>query len=151
VIKKPTTSDAPAANTPGELSLADTQRLVSGDPYNNKNRVATPKPAAPHKPVDPNRRRSLDDMRQLSQDIRSAPTWVSPKRDASQELAQNLAGLRVELERALAQLRILRTMDPDPSDQRAAEMMEQLRDAARHLEQTISALLPPDRSGGRRP
>jgi hypothetical protein len=116
-----------------EISLADTSRAkkLGSDPYNSTSaEVAAAK-------------RSLDDMRRLSDEIKTAPTWVPPRRALVSEQTLRLAGLRVELERVLTELERLTAGAIDPSDLQAGEQRRQIRDAARYLEDAIDRLMPP--------
>jgi hypothetical protein len=125
-----THSEAPARR---ELSLTETNRAkkLGSDPYNS----SSAKPATASK-------RALDDMRRLSEDIRTASTWVAPRRNVASELSLRVASLRVELERVLTELERLASGSVDPSDLQAADQRRQLRDAARYLEDAIDRLVP---------
>jgi hypothetical protein len=115
-----------------DLSLAETNRVkkLGSDPYNSPTakRVAA--------------KRSLDDMRRLSEDIRTAPTWVPPPRDLASDLALRVAGLRVELERVLTELERLTAAAVDPADVQGTDQRRQIRDAVRYLEDAIDRLVP---------
>ena len=125
-----THSEPPARR---DLSLSETNRArkLGSDPYNSSS--AKPQTAS---------KRSLDDMRRLSEDIRTAPTWVAPRRNVASELSLCVASLRVDLERALTELERLASGTVDPSDLQAADQRRQLRDAARYLEDAIDRLVP---------
>ena len=60
------------------------------------------------------------------------------------DLALRLAGLRVGLERVLSDMEALRASTVDTANRKAVGLMLQLRLAARHLEDAIDSLLPPD-------
>jgi len=114
------------------------------DPYNS----TIGAPPGPEK----EKRRSLDDMRRLSDYIRSASTWESQRPErlaAGEQLFLQLAGLRVELERVLAEFDRLDVGDINPGDLQAVRLRSQLRDAARSVEEAIIHLTPaedePDR------
>ena len=115
-----------------DLALAETNRVkkLGSDPYNSTSaqRVAA--------------KRSLDDMRRLSEDIRTAPTWAPPPRSPASDLALRVAGLRVELERVLMELERLSAGAVDPADVQGGEQRRQMRDAARHLDDAIDRLVP---------
>jgi hypothetical protein len=104
---------------------------LGSDPYNTTS-------ARP----DTGSKRSLDDMRRLSEDIRTAPTWVAPRRRVASELSLRVASLRVELERVLTELESLAAGTVDASELQAAEQRRQLRDAVRYLEDAIDRLVP---------
>jgi hypothetical protein len=91
-------------------------------------------------------------MRRLSEYIRSASTWETQRPErlaAGEQLFLQLAGLRVELERVLAEFDRLDVGDIDPGDLQAVRLRSQLRDAARGVEEAIIHLTPsedePDR------
>lgn len=119
------------------LSLADTARRhgVGSDPYNQASATA-----------GKNKNRSLDDMRQLSKAIESAPTW--PPRDIKKTAAlrQRIAALSAQLELALAELGELSSAAPDPADRGAGDVKKQLVRAANYLEEALDCLVPPGTS-----
>ena len=128
---------------PSEADDSAGEGRGGSDPYNNT--IAAPGP-------DKEKRRSLDDMRRLSDYIRSASTWESQRPErlaAGEQLFLQLAGLRVELERVLAEFDRLDVGDINPGDLQAVTLRSQLRDAARSVEEAIIHLTPaedePDR------
>ena len=139
VSKKPATNGDPSGEWHAQ-SLAETKPPRRGtpgaDPYNQ---IKESPPAAPEK----SKRRSLDDMRRLSETIKGAPTWTAPKRTSSADLDRRLADLRAELERVLAQVRVLGEAAADPVNL-SAELTGPLKDAACHLEDALDHLIPQD-------
>jgi len=73
--------------------------------------------------------------------VRVAILPPEPQHSAS-ELSLHIAGLRVELERLLAQLENLRPRSLDPGDLHAVRMRVQVRDASRCLEEAVAHLMP---------
>ena len=82
-------------------------------------------------------------MRRLSETIKGAPTWTPPKRTSSADLDRRLADLRADLERVLAQIRVLGEAAADPVNL-SAELTGPLKDAACHLEDALDHLIPQD-------
>ena len=107
------------------LSLADEPRqsVAGADPYNQ-----TRQPTSA--PFDKTKRRSLDDMRKLSDAIKRAPTWTPPEKIRAVQLVQRLAMLRGELERVVAEIRELSQTGSAPAD---VGPIDQLTEAAEHL------------------
>ena len=119
------------------LALTDAPQPATGsDPYNQAD-----EPSAP--PPDPGQRRSLDDMRRLSEAIKSAPTWTPPGKSATAALYRRVEALRVELQRSLDEINSLRTGAQGGHHPRT--LLVQLRDAAHHLGEAVKSLLAPDR------
>lgn len=114
------------------LSIAeDARRRAEGsDPYNRASPSASK-----------NKNRSLDDMRELSEAIKSAPTWTPPEKTTA--LAQRVAALGAQLELALAELGNLSSGLSDPADCRAGELKQQLVRAANYVEEALDCLPPP--------
>jgi hypothetical protein len=140
VSKTPATNDDPNGEWRAQPNLAEAKPPRRGtpgaDPYNQ---IRESSPAASEK----SKRRSLDDMRRLSETIKGAPTWTAPKRTSSADLDRRLAALRTELERVLAELRVLGEAAADPVNL-SAELIGQLKDAACHLEDALDQLIPQD-------
>jgi len=124
-------------NAPNELALAaDPQRGAAGsDPYNLV-RGTSQLAAEPRQP------RSLDDMRRLSDAIRTAPNWTRPRSTTSSALYRRLGELRGELERTLAEVQGLRegASASAAANRHLVELMGQLRDAVYHLEGAVVCL-----------
>jgi hypothetical protein len=115
---------------PGEIPA----RGPGSDPYNQDDKPEE----GPESP-----RRSLDDMRRLSEAIKTAPTWTAPKKSGTVALVRRLDALRVDLQRILDEINGLRQGGRDESHARA--LMVQLRDAAHHLGEAINSLLLKDK------
>ncbi len=116
------------------LSLADeTPKRSSSDPYNRANPSAAPV-------ADPGKRRSLDDMRHLSDAIKSAKTWAPPQKaeDAAADAA--VARLRANLARMLADIAPLTRSDAEPTHPEAIRAL-QFRNIAAQLQQLLDCLL----------
>ena len=127
-----TAEDAPPSPTPGE----ERPPAVRGsDPYNQAD-DATP-------PAEPARRRSLDDMRRLSEAIKTAPNWTRPGKSGSAALYKRLDAMRTELQRTLDEINSLRAGAARDASHHVRELMVQLRDAAHHLGEAINDLVPP--------
>ena len=93
------------------------------------------------------KRRSLDDMRRLSENIKAASTWVRPQKKnqkTATELARNFTSVRAVLERVLAGMERLRNRPVDRTDPRVVALMEQLQDSTRHLEEAVACLVVED-------
>jgi hypothetical protein len=121
---------------PPEADESAGERRGGSDPYNRT--IGAPGP-------DKEKRRSLDDMRRLSDYIKSASTWEEQRPErlaAGEQLFLQLAGLRVELERVLTEFDRLDVGDIDPGDLQAVTLRSQLRDAARSVEEAIIHLTP---------
>jgi hypothetical protein len=67
---------------------------------------------------------------------------LPPESYSAGELSLQIAGLRVELERQLAELENLRRRSLDPGDLHAVRMRVQVRDASRSLEEAVAYLMP---------
>jgi hypothetical protein len=67
---------------------------------------------------------------------------LPPESHSAIELSLQIAGLRVELERLLAELENLRRRSLDPGDLHAVRMRVQVRDASRSLEEAVAHLMP---------
>lgn len=117
---------------PRELAIADDLSKLAADPYNT---------AAQQTSEEKSKRRSLDDMRRLSETIKSAPSRTPHKKTSAPH--QRLAPLRGQLECALIEVKSIYREAQDCMDQKAAEMLiEQLRDAAEHIECALDELMP---------
>ena len=77
-----------------------------------------------------------------SQDETVRVATLPPEPHSASELSLQIAGLRVELERLLAELENLRRRSLDPGDLHAVRMRVQVRDASRSLEEAIAHLMP---------
>jgi hypothetical protein len=121
-----------------DLKLADTQRrsIPGSDPYNSAPVSTVPVPGHP--------RRDLDAMRQLSAHNKAAAVKERPAVTPTSDLALRLAGMRVDLERVLSDMEALRASTVDAANRRAVGLMLQLQLSARHIEDAIDSLLPPD-------
>ena len=118
------------------LALVGTPQPAPGsDPYNQTDEASPP-------PSQPLRRRSLDDMRRLSEAIKSAPTWTPPGKPATAALYRRLEALRVELQRSLDEINSLRAGAQGEHHPRT--LLVQLRDAAHHLGEAVKSLVTPD-------
>jgi hypothetical protein len=115
------------------LSLVDeSPQRSSSDPYNR---------ASPHAvPVaEPGKRRSLDDMRHLSDAIKSAKSWTPPQK-AEDAAAAAVARLRANLARMLADIAPLTRSDAEPTHPEAVRAL-QFRNIAAQLQQLLDCLL----------
>jgi hypothetical protein len=136
----PTRSGDPSGEWRIEPTSAEGERRKAGggaDPYNRTTQATEPQQVAP-KP----KARSLDDMRRLSADIQRAPTWVPPRKVTGDELLKEMATLHAKLERALNQIKILSNAIARSGDHRAEELLAQLKEGARHLENALDELTP---------
>jgi hypothetical protein len=140
LTKKPATHADPATDWHAQPSLTESKPPRRGtpgaDPYNQ---IKESPPVAPQK----SKRRSLDDMRRLSETIKGAPTWSAPKRTSSADFDRRLAVLRADLERVLAEIKVLGEAAADPVNA-SGELLGQLKDAACHLEDALDHLIPQD-------
>ena len=136
VNKKSAIHGEPAGAWPAAETKPPRRGSPGADPYNQ---VKESPPAAPEK----SKRRSLDDMRRLSETIKGAPTWSAPKKTSSADLDRRLAALRAELERVLAEIKALAEVAADPVN-RSVQLIGQLKDAACHLEDALDHLIPQD-------
>jgi len=120
-----------------ELSLADEPakpgRGTPGDPYN---RVSSAPPAAAEK----NLRRSLDDMRQLSERIKDASTWSAPPKVSAAEFERRLQEVRVKVDRVGAELKALNDAASDPANRQNVEFVVRLSDAMQYLRKVYESL-----------
>lgn len=107
------------------IPSASLEQIPGSDPYNN----SVP---APTIPVLGDTRRGLYDVPELG------------TRKPASDLALRLAAMRVELERVLADMENQRGLAVDSADQKALGLIQKLRESARHLEDAIDSLLPPD-------
>ena len=73
--------------------------------------------------------------------VRVAILPPEPQHSAT-ELSLQIAGLRVELERLLAELENLRRRSLDPGDLQTVRLRVQVRDASRSLEEAVAHLMP---------
>jgi hypothetical protein len=152
--KKPT--DPPESGDPTGLwrTLDTESATASFDPYN---RAGVPNAEA----GDAGRRRSPAGMHKLSEAIKntSQPERIGSAQPAAPTLFQRLATLRADLERVLAEIEILCATDSVPGDSTMADLVEQLKQAAVHLEDASDYLMPlpdqqdrplaPDQTGSR--
>ncbi len=117
------------------LSLADeTPKRSSSDPYNRANPQAAPAP-------EPGKRRSLDDMRHLSDAIKSAKTWAPPQKAEDAAAADAaVTRLRANLARMLADIGPLTRSDAEPTHPAAIRAL-QFRNIAAQLQQLLDCLL----------
>jgi len=117
------------------LSLADeTPKRSSSDPYNRANPHAAPV-------AEPAKRRSLDDMRHLSDAIKSAKTWAPPPKTEDAAAADAaVARLRANLARMLADIAPLTRSDAEPTHPQAIRAL-QFRNIAAQLQQLLDCLL----------
>ncbi len=121
-------------DVPNELAIADElPKKTASDPYNLTNKTSQPT-------ADGTRRRSLDDMRRLSDAIRAAPSWTRPQTTASSALYRRLEELRADLERTLSEIRGIQAGVPSSADRHLVEVIGQLRDVAYHLEDAIKRM-----------
>ena len=122
------------ADTSRDLGLAaDPQPGADGaDPCNLINEKTQISDAA--------RRRSLDDMRRLSEAIKRTPHWTRPQRATTSALYRRLSGLRGDLERALAEIQGIREGAAGAANRHVIELLGQLRDVTFHLEGAITSL-----------
>lgn len=141
VSKKPATHGDSAREWRAPPPLAETKPPRRGspgaDPYNQV-REPLP-PVAPEK----SKRRSLDDMRRLSETIKGAPTWTAPKKTSSADFDRRLTAVRAELERVLAEIKVLGETAAEPANV-SDGIIGQLKDAACHLEDALDHLIPQD-------
>ena len=78
----------------------------------------------------------------VPQDETVRVTTLRPEPHSASELPLQIAGLRVELERLLAELDNLRRRRLDPGDLHAVRLRGQIRDASRSLEEAVAHLMP---------
>lgn len=121
-------------DAPHDLALAtEPQRAVEGaDPYNlvsEKTQI-----------TDQVRRRSLDDMRRLSEAIKNTPQWAPPQKTTRSALYRELSELRTALERALAEIKAIREGAADTANDHVVELAGELRNVAYHLEGALISL-----------
>lgn len=103
------------------------------DPYNS-----APASAAP------GRLHRLRHSESVREDMKTATAQIMPTPVPTSDLALRLAGMRVELERVLAEMERLCVPAADRSDQASMRLLQKLRESARHLDDAIDSLLPPD-------
>jgi hypothetical protein len=127
----PADADASTVAAPG---AARSPAARGSDPYNQDE-------DAP--PAGPARRRSLDDMRRLSEAIKTAPNWTRPGKSGSAALYKRLDAMRAELQRTLDEINSLRAGAARDASHNVRELMVLLRDAAHHLGEAINSLVPP--------
>ena len=122
-------------DVPNELSLASESRRAPGgaDPYNVAN--SKPQPV-----VEPTRTRSLDDLRRLSEAIKTTPQWMRPQKTTTSAMYRRLEELRVELQRALKEVQAFREGGAGSDNRHVIELMGKLRDATFHLEGAVKCL-----------
>lgn len=121
-------------DAPNKLALApDSQRAVEGaDPYNRVNEKT--------EITDQVRRRSLDDMRRLSEAIKSTAQWTRPQKTTNSTLCRQLSDLRTTLERVLAEIKGIREGASDSASRHVVEVTAQLESTVFHLECAIISL-----------
>ena len=116
------------------LSLAEeAPKRPNSDPYNRANAQATVA-------ADPGKRRSLDDMRTLSDAIKSAKSWAPPRKAAEAAADAAVASLRASLARMLTDIAPLTRSDEDPTHPQAIRAL-QFRNIAAQLQQLLDCLL----------
>ena len=96
------------------------------DPYNNAFATSWPANSTTGPPQD--------------ETVRVAT--IPPESHSASELSLQIAGLRVELARLLAELENLGRRSLNPSDLYAVRMRVQIRDASRTLEEAVAHLMP---------
>lgn len=132
-LKEKLTDPLYKVDAPNDLSVAAElqQTPISGaDPYNQ---VVTEKKQM----TDEARRRSLDDMRRLSEDIKSAPQWTRPQKTMASAVDLRLSDLCTTLERALAEIEGIHKGAASPVN---PDILARLRSAAYHLESALTSL-----------
>ena len=103
------------------------------DPYNRE-------PAAPAGEVS--KRRSLDDMRQLSESKKAPHRQAPAQTQEPFERMARMAMLRTDLERALTEIETLAASGVTPGDLVMTHLRKQLCRAAHHLDEVIDCLMP---------
>ena len=111
----------PASTDPSKV-----ERRHGSDPYNNA--FATSRP--------------VNSTTSQPQDETVKVATLGPESHSASDLSLQIAALRVELERVLAELGNLRRRSLDPGDLHAVRMRVQVRDASRSLEEAVAHLMP---------
>lgn len=119
--------------TPDGLSV-DKTGTWAADPYNHKK----------HEQTDPPKRRSLDDMRRLSNAIKENAKWSPESQPAG--FFERLGALRGDLECALKGVDGL--FEEALLQQGMRDLAEQLRNAMNHIENALDELMPSDDAPG---
>jgi hypothetical protein len=128
------------------VGTSKTPEPPGSDPYN---RADEPAPAD-----ETAKRRSLDDMRRLSETIKNAPRSKQAAKTSPEGLFEGparMAMLRADLERVLSEIGVLCAVGVAPGDVARANRIEQLHRAAYHLEEAINWLTPREDAGDRAP
>jgi len=121
-------------DAPDELAIADEpSQKTTSDPYNLTDKTSQPT-------ADGTQRRSLDDMRRLSDAIKAAPSWTRPQTTVSSALYRRLGELRLDLERTLAEIRSVQAGVSRSADRQLVELVGHLREVASHLEAAIKRM-----------
>jgi len=107
---------------PGTADHSKAERRHGSDPYNTGFSTPVPANGAP----------------KVSRDETVRVATLS----SASDLSLQVASLRVELERLVAELETLRRRKLDPGDLHAARLRVQVRDASRCLEQAVDHLMP---------
>jgi hypothetical protein len=111
---------------PASTDHSRVERRHGSDPYNNAFATSRPASSTPVAPQD-------ETVRVMA---------LRPESHSASDLSLQIAALRVELERVLAELGNLRRRGLDPGDVHAARMRVQVRDASRSLEEAVAHLMP---------
>jgi hypothetical protein len=111
---------------PATTDRSKGQGRRGSDPYNNAFATSRPANSTTGPPQD--------------ETVRVAT--LPPEPHSTSELSLQIAGLRVELERLLAELENLRRRSLNPGDLHAVRIRVQVRDASRSLEEAIAHLMP---------
>jgi hypothetical protein len=119
--------------TPDGLTV-DKTGTWAADPYNHKTLEQT----------DPPKRRSLDDMRRLSDAIKQNAKWAPESQPAG--FFERLGALRSDLECALKGVDAL--FEEALLQQGMHDLAEQLRNATNHIENALDELMPSDDAPG---
>lgn len=111
---------------PASTDHSKGERRHGSDPYNNAFATSGPGNSTTGRPED-------DTVR---------VTTLHPEPHSTGDLSLQIASLRVELERLLAELDNLRRRRLDPGDLHAVRMRVQVHDASRSLEEAVAHLMP---------
>lgn len=79
-----------------------------------------------------------------SEDMATMAAQQTPIPAPASDLSLRLAGLRVELERLLSDMESICAPAAGAADRASLRLIQKLRESARHLEDAIDSLLPPD-------
>jgi hypothetical protein len=117
--------------TPADLSIEKTGTWAA-DPYNKKSEQSALA-----------KRRSLDDMRRLSEAIKAGAQWT-PQNESS-AFFDRLAALRADLECTCKRVEALYGEALHSTCEQSAQgMAEQLRNAVDQIENALDELMPPE-------